>query len=230
MLQHPPGFYSLSAGPRRRRSRGTRWLTLGLGATVLTLIVAFTALAADTITGTASVVDGDTLDIHGERIRLHGLDAPESSQLCRRDGKPWRCGHSAANQLSEMIGRRTITCNVHDTDRYGRAVAVCSVSGEDINAWIVRQGLAVAYRRYSKDYVQEEQAAKAANAGIWDSEFQMPWDWRAARRSASAKIGDKDCSDFSTQRQAQVFFEAAGPSDPHRLDGDGDGRVCEGLP
>lgn len=135
-----------------------------------------------TIVGTASVIDGDTIEIHGQRIRLHGIDAPESSQTCIMDGTPWRCGAEAANKLSEKIGRQTVICDKRDTDRYGRAVAVCSVKGQDLNAWLVAQGLAVAYREYSTDYVNQESIAKIIGTGLWSSEFDMPWDWRKSRK------------------------------------------------
>lgn len=188
------------------------------------------AQTRDAITGRASVVDGDTLEIHGRRIRLHGIDAPEAGQRCYRGDAAWRCGQEAANRLAAMIGRRPVTCEARDVDRYGRAVAVCRVDAIDLSAWLVRQGLAVAYRRYSAVYTDEERQAKSVGAGIWSGTFAMPWDWRAARRSGATAGGDRDCRDFSTQRAAQAFFEAAGPGDPHRLDRDGDGTVCEGLP
>lgn len=135
-----------------------------------------------TIAGTASVIDGDTIEIHGERIRLHGIDAPESSQTCTSSGTSWRCGADAANKLSEKIGRQTVICDKRDTDRYGRSVAVCTVAGQDVNEWLVSEGLAVAYRQYSSDYTGQEDEAKNTSRGIWASEFDMPWDWRKARK------------------------------------------------
>jgi len=141
-----------------------------------------TSAAEKQIMGVASVIDGDTIEIHGQRIRLHGIDAPESKQLCLVDGKPWRCGAEAANRISEKIGRQTVMCDGRDKDRYGRVVAVCSVGGKDLNAWMVLEGLAVAYRKYSADYVGQESEAKAARRGVWASEFDMPWDWRKAKK------------------------------------------------
>lgn len=134
------------------------------------------------IVGTASVIDGDTLDIHGTRIRLHGVDTPESSQLCLRQGSAWRCGQEAALRLSERIGRSTVSCKSRDTDRYGRVVAVCISDGIDLNRWLVAEGLALAYRQYSHDYVDSEASAKAAVRGVWASEFEPPWEWRQARK------------------------------------------------
>lgn len=149
----------------------------------IALLLLSTPAAAETIAGTASVIDGDTLEVRGKRIRLHGIDAPESAQLCQdASGKEWRCGQQAANALSERIARRPVTCEVKDTDRYGRSVAACSAGGENLNAWMAANGWAMAYRQYSKDYVDAEAAARASRAGIWAGTFQPPWEWRKDKR------------------------------------------------
>jgi hypothetical protein len=88
--------------------------------------------------------------------------------------------------LAEYVGRRTATCEPRDRDRYGRLVAACSVGGANISAWMVREGWAVAYRRYSQDFVADEAAARAAKRGIWRSTFIVPWEWRAQRRGGGA--------------------------------------------
>ncbi|TXN22383.1 thermonuclease family protein [Methylobacterium sp. WL19] len=148
---------------------------------VLSLAPAF---AAEPITGRASVVDGDTLDIGGTRIRLHGIDAPESGQLCQdRAGKAFRCGQAAALALADRIGSTPVSCDPRDTDKYGRTVAVCRKGTEDLNGWLVAQGHAVAYRRYSEDYVPAENTAKAEKLGIWAGSFTMPGDWRKGERT-----------------------------------------------
>jgi len=126
---------------------------------LLVLIVASSAVAQDRIVGVASVIDGDTIEIHGTRIRLHGIDAPESQQECiRRDGRAWRCGQQAALALSDHIARAAVSCVPRDRDRCGRVVAVCSMGSEDLNRWMVANGWAVAFRRYSFDYVANEVA------------------------------------------------------------------------
>ena len=133
--------------------------------------------------GVASVIDGDTLDIHGKRIRLYAIDSPESEQTCvRRNGSHWRCGQRAALALADKIGRGTVTCLGRDRDRYGRIVAVCQLDGEDLNGWMVSNGWAVAYRRYGKDYVPQEDTAHSEHLGIWEGTFDMPWNWRHRRR------------------------------------------------
>ncbi len=150
-------------------------------ALVIALCLLTTPALAD-VAGVASVIDGDTLEIHGQRIRLHGIDAPESQQLCRLDGKSWQCGEVAANALADKIARRSVTCEDLGRDRYKRIIARCAVAGEDIGAWMVSQGLALAYRRYSRDYVDQEAEAQAARRGIWASEFVKPWEWRRGKR------------------------------------------------
>ncbi len=146
---------------------------------ILLALISLPAWAGEPIAGTATVIDGDTVDIHGTRIRLHGIGAPESRQECDRpDGTSWRCGQQAALALSDRIGRSTVRCEPHGRDRYGRVIAVCFKGTDDLNRWMVAAGWAVAYRKYSLDYVDVEKRAHAARLGIWSERFQMPWDWR----------------------------------------------------
>lgn len=146
-------------------------------------LLATPAFAAEPIVGRASVTDGDTIVIHGTRIRLFGIDAPESAQLCQdAAGKDYRCGQRAALALSDRIGEAPISCEPRDTDRYGRTVAVCRKGAEDLNAWMVEQGHAVAFRRYSTAYVGQEGAARAAKRGIWAGTFEEPSEYRRTAR------------------------------------------------
>ena len=128
-------------------------------AALLALLLVAAVPAGTGISGVAFVIDGDTLKIAPERIRLHGIDAPESAQSCRAGGKTWACGEAATRALRERIAGRPVECAERDRDRYGRIVAVCRVDGADVNAWMVEQGWAVAYRKYSTDYVSHETAA-----------------------------------------------------------------------
>ena len=106
------------------------------------------------IVGRASVTGGDTLKIRNHRIRLHGIDAPESRQTCRDTaGRGYRCGQKVALALSDKIGQRTVSCKERDGNRYGRSVAVCFVGGIDLSGRLVQQGWTVAYMRYSRDNV-----------------------------------------------------------------------------
>ena len=131
------------------------------------------------IIGVASVIDGDTIEIHGQRIRFHGIDAPESRQVCQRDGEPWRCGTAASNALADWIGRRTVECEDRGRDRYKRVIASCTVDGVSVEAWLVGNGWALDYERYSGgDFASEQARAKAERRGVWASEFEPPWEWR----------------------------------------------------
>ena len=134
------------------------------------------------IKGYARVVDGDTIWIGDTKIRLHGIDAPEAKQLCYRDNQPWRCGEDATEALRRLIGNNPVRCEDHGSDRYGRTIATCYVRGEDIEAWMVLNGWALAYRRYSTEYVVQEQAAQAARVGLWRGDFVPPWEWRRGKR------------------------------------------------
>jgi endonuclease YncB( thermonuclease family) len=147
-------------------------------------VVTLGAAQATDIVGRASVIDGDTIEIHGQRIRLHGVDAPEKGQPCfRGDGSVWRCGQQSALALSDFLGSSPVSCKQVDMDRYGRIVADCYVRGEDIQEWLVGAGWAMAYRRYSSAYVGAEQSAKNAKLGIWSGTLQPPWEWRRQRRN-----------------------------------------------
>ena len=150
---------------------------------VLALLLSAAPVTANELVGVASVIDADTLEIHRVRIRLHGIDAPESRQLCTNlNGQQWRCGQQAALALSDRIGRRTVNCAVRDVDRYDRAIAVCTQDNQDLNRWLVNEGWAVAYRRYSRDYIAAEYQARRAGRNIWAGQFVMPWDWRRGQR------------------------------------------------
>lgn len=121
----------------------------------VSMVVHAVPARAEVVSGTASVIDGDTIEIHGERIRLHAIDSIESRQRCLLpDGKACNCGKDGSFALANRIGRAPVSCDVRDVDRYGRLVAVCSEGGEDLNAWMVANGWAVAYRRYGRAYVE----------------------------------------------------------------------------
>lgn len=140
------------------------------------------------ISGRVEITDGDSFEIGSTSVRLFGIDAPEGRQSCTRDGRDWACGTEAARKLRGLTGDRAVTCTQRDVDDYGRIVAVCRSGSTDLAAEMARSGFATAYRRYSSDYVDEENEAKAARRGIWAGEFTSPEAYRrdvapAQRRS-----------------------------------------------
>ena len=138
------------------------------------------------IAGAARVVDGDTLEVRGEKLRLQGIDAPEMAQTCEANGRPVACGKLAASHLSELIGSRPLDCAIEGKDRYGRGLARCRAEGRDIAETMTRDGWAVSDRRYSDGrYHGAEAAAKAGRRGIWAMKFEDPAEWRARRRESS---------------------------------------------
>ena len=126
------------------------------------------------------VIDADTVDIDGTRYRLSGIDAPESRQTCRTWGRTWDCGAAATEALMTRV--EGMSCEGNSTDRYGRVIGVCSSGGEDLNAWLVANGWALAYRQYSEDYVDEEEEARSNRRGMHRGEHVEPWNWRRGAR------------------------------------------------
>lgn len=141
--------------------------------------------SAQIVNGQAQVVDGDTLRVGSERVRLFGIDAPESSQTCQRDGSAWRCGEESTRQLASIVEGHSVECQASGRDAYGRLLAICFSVGIELNRTMVEQGWAVAFRRYSDAYVAEEAQAKAARRGIWSSSFDLPQDYRSSQRGVS---------------------------------------------
>lgn len=142
---------------------------------------------AEPIIGRASVIDGDTIEIHGQRIRFNGIDAPESKQLCLgATGEKYLCGQRAAFALADFLDARQPTnCIEVDRDRYKRIVAVCTVGGIDIAEWMVKQGHALDWPRYSDGaYRSAEREAMQSRRGMWSGSFARPWEWRKQREAA----------------------------------------------
>tara|TARA_B100000768_G_C11230683_1_gene354902 strand:- start:441 stop:911 length:471 start_codon:yes stop_codon:yes gene_type:complete len=136
-------------------------------------------IIAGQISGFADVTDGDTIKILNNKIRLHGIDAPEKKQKCTKDAKDYNCGVVATQMLIKKISGNTVKCLTQkNKDRYNRFIGVCFVKQEDINKWMVRNGYAVAYKRYSEDYILDENFAKTNKLGLWSGSFLKPEKWR----------------------------------------------------
>ena len=134
--------------------------------------------AVGAILGVAQVIDGDTIDVAGQRIRLYGIDAPELAQNCIHATGEWDCGRRAALWLQQLISTNELSCISKGNDRYGRIVATCTMGELDIAAEMVSNGWALAYRSITKTYVITEGKAKRNRLGLWDSKFANPWDFR----------------------------------------------------
>lgn len=131
------------------------------------------------IEGRATVIDGDTIQIGRQRIRLSGIDAPELSQTCNKEGEIWKCGVAAKTTLEYLAEDVRIICTRESTDRYYRIIATCvDTAGTDLSRYMVRTGMAVAYRQYSRRYIEDEKLARSDRRGIWSSHFIDPATYR----------------------------------------------------
>jgi endonuclease YncB( thermonuclease family) len=161
---------------------------IGLSFAIATTLTAVSApvLAVD-IAGVPRITDGDTVELSGTKIRLNGIDAPETDQTCL-DGKGqrWACGEASRAALARQFGPLSWTCEGLERDRYGRTVAACSAGGQDVNRWMVRAGWALAFVRYDRRYESDERTAQQARAGLWTGAFVAPWDWR--KRAPDAAV------------------------------------------
>jgi endonuclease YncB( thermonuclease family) len=147
--------------------------------TILWLALTASPAFSGEISGTPRIVDGDTVVIGQTKIRLFGIDAPETDQVCLdAKGQKWACGIAARDELIKYSNGQTWDCDITGTDQYGRSLGNCFIEGEDVSAWMVRSGWAMSFVRYSHAYDADEVAARDAHAGLWSGSFIPPWDWR----------------------------------------------------
>ena len=155
-----------------------------LFSSIITSVISFEKI----IIGKANVTDGDTIKINDQKIRLFGIDAPETKQFCKEVylsflifnfKRDYKCGEKSTNALKKKIKDKKIRCLIQDKkDRYRRNIGICYLKKQDINSWLVKNGYAIAYRRYSKKYIMDEQHAKDNKLGIWQGTFMEPEKWR----------------------------------------------------
>jgi len=159
-------------------------IPLVLAVSVMILSCTFGGATADDLTGIPRIIDGDTAAINGVKVRLQGIDAPETDQFCLNDkSQPADCGKGVRDRLIEKSAGRPWTCKISGHDTYSRSLARCYVDGEDIQKWLVRSGFALSYKHYSQAYDADQQAASEAHAGLWSGAFIAPWDWRHRNKS-----------------------------------------------
>ena len=164
-------------------------LSLSLFSIILFSSIITSAISFEKIIiGKANVTDGDTIKINDQKIRLFGIDAPETKQFCKEVylsflifnfKRDYKCGEKSTNALKKKIKNKKIRCLVQDKkDRYRRNIGICYLKKQDINSWLVKNGYAIAYRRYSKKYIIDEQYAEDNKLGIWQGTFMEPEKWR----------------------------------------------------
>ena len=144
------------------------------------------------VTGYAKVTDGDTIKIDTFKIRLDGIDAPEKKQKCKRPYftifmftfyEDYSCGQKSTEALVKRINNQKVTCKISDIDYFKRLIGECYERKTNLNAWLVSNGYAVAFRKYSKKYVSDEILAKQEKKGMWKGKFEMPWDYRKSNKN-----------------------------------------------
>lgn len=147
------------------------------------------------ITGSVRVVDGDTIDVDGRRVRLEGIDAPEASQDCQSaTGEPWPCGRRATAELRALIDGGTVECHERGLDKYGRVLAMCLSGGKNINELMVRRGYAWAFVKYSTEFAGAETEARQAKIGVWQGDAQAPWDFRHKEWTVAETAAPTGCA------------------------------------
>ena len=127
------------------------------------------------------VTDGDTIRIGDERIRFSGIDAPEIKQTCIYQEIEFKCGEFSKNLLIEKISNQEVSCIRESTDQYGRTLAECFVGKESLSSYLVREGYAFAYRKYSDKFIPDEEYAQSKGNGMWSMDFVFPWDFRKSQ-------------------------------------------------
>ena len=125
-----------------------------------------------------TVIDGDTIRLGDVKIRFSGIDAPEINQTCVASEGKVACGKISRDLLIEKVTNNKISCTDEGKDFYGRVLGECFVNGESLSSYLVREGFAFAYRKYSDKYIEDEEYAKFNKLGMWSMEFQYPWDYR----------------------------------------------------
>ena len=124
------------------------------------------------------IIDGDTIHLNNEKIRFTGIDTPELKQTCSKNNEIIYCGIQARQLLINKIGKNKVKCIREGKDQYKRTLAECFVNDLSLSKFLVREGYAFAYRKYSKKFIEDENFAKNNNMGIWSMKFEYPWDWR----------------------------------------------------
>tara|TARA_B100000700_G_scaffold320111_1_gene416746 strand:+ start:1291 stop:1785 length:495 start_codon:yes stop_codon:yes gene_type:complete len=146
-------------------------------------VFSLSAQSQNLVIGKAKVIDGDTIHIGKNKIRLHGIDAPEIKQTCKVKNVAWNCGIESEKALKNLIIEKKVKCKIVDKDQYNRLIGICYVKNKNINQYLVQNGWAIAYRYYSLDYVSNEEFAKKNKIGIWKGSFEEPYLFRKKQKN-----------------------------------------------
>lgn len=189
------------------RFRWSSWLHTS--AVVFTATVAAAPAPSETltITGPLEVIDGDTLSIGPAVIRLSGIDAPERAQRCNLpNGNTWACGRSAARFMTDLISAGDLDCIPGSRGPYGRLISSCTVDGRDISSAMVEAGLAWAFVRYSDEFVDQENLARAAGRGVFRAQTETPWDWRENAWDRAVEASPGGCPIKGNINQGRMIY------------------------
>jgi endonuclease YncB( thermonuclease family) len=141
---------------------------------LILLLFPFSLVAQDDL----RIIDGDTIHLNGDKIRFSGIDTPEINQMCKKDEIDIPCGEMAKELLIKKIGNTVPICILEDKDQYGRILGECYIEKESLSSYLVKEGFAFAYTRYSKKFLEDEQFAIKNKSGMWSMDFIFPWDFR----------------------------------------------------
>ena len=145
----------------------------------IVLIATFILLIVQNVSSnTVHVIDGDTIKIGNKKIRFSGIDAPELNQYCFKNGKKILCGVLAKKALVKKIGNKVPKCVIEGKDIYKRILAECFINEKSLSKFLVINGYAFAYRKYSKKFIQDEEVARKNKLGLWSMKFDYPWEFR----------------------------------------------------
>ena len=142
------------------------------------LLIFFFLTYKDVKSSELKIIDGDTIHLNGEKIRFSGIDTPEIKQTCIKNNEVIKCGIKAKELLAKMIGNKKINCIREGEDQYKRTLAECFVNDLSLSSYLVKNGYAFAYRKYSKKFIADEDFARLNKLGMWSMKFEYPWDWR----------------------------------------------------
>jgi endonuclease YncB( thermonuclease family) len=190
------------------------WALMRAALAVVFCLAALPATHAEQVRAVPQIVDADTVYAGSTKIRLNGIDAPEMDQVCiDASGKNWKCGIEAREKLQAFTHDRAWICDLTGTDVYKRSLGSCSVEGEDVSRWLVRNGWALAFRRYSVAYVADEDFAREQKRGLWSGAFIAPWEWR--HRTTETVVLGAVSVPVDAQSRLLSPAAAAKPPDPN---------------